>query len=258
MARYTLGDTEMAGNRLAVLAEVFGPSTEAFVSAALPSVTDAVVDLGCGTGHTTAMLARLAGARSATGLDTSTDFLRRARAAHPSLEFQEADVTRVPLPVDAPDVIFARFVLAHLPDPMSLVADWVAQLAPAGRLLIEEGAGIESTVATFRTYQRIVHDMIASCGADLYVGRTLGVDRAPGVVVVHADLVELSPPTAVVARLFAMNLATWRHDPWVMANVSALDIDRLAAGLDELAESEGCDEIVFRNRQVAYERAPAR
>ncbi len=258
MARYTLGDNELAGDRLALLAEVFGPTTEAFVVAALPPVPGSVVDLGCGTGHTTDLLARLTGSSSVTGLDLSTGFLARARASYPQLEFREADITRSPLPVAHPDVIFARFLLAHLLEPKALVAAWVAQLAPGGRLLVEEGEGIESTNATFRRYQQLAHDMIASYGADLYVGRSLTADGVPGAAVVHSELVELSPPTAVVARLFAMNLATWRHDPWVTAHVRGVDIDRLVTALDELAYSSARDEIVFRNRQVAYEPAPAR
>jgi trans-aconitate 2-methyltransferase len=255
VTRYTLGDSPLAADRLALLAQVFEPTTSAFVDALAPPLAPTVIDLGCGPGHTTALLASVRPGATVVGLDASAAFVERARRTYVGHEFHHHDVTDLPLPVASPDLMFARFLLAHLSAPDALVARWLGELAPGGRLLVEENDEITSTNATFQRYEQISSAMITSTGGDLYVGRTLIGHVPDGATVLHSEVVDIVPPTAIVARLFTMNLATWRHDPWTVANVATSDLDRLAHELDELGTSEEAGELTFRNRQLAYERA---
>lgn len=255
-ARYTLGDSALAGDRLALLAEVFGPSTRALVRAWRPSTVRLAVDLGCGPGHTTRLLAdELLGAE-VTGLDASAAFVERARREHggPGVRFVVHDATVVPFPTPPPDLVLARYLLSHLPGPIEVVGRWVGQLARGGRVLVDEVEAIDTTVEVFATYLEISGGMIAAQGADLYVGSMLVTTAPPtGARVVHTDAVAVAPTTATVASLFGMNLATWRHDPWVVGHVEPAVLDGLATGLARLERSSGEGAIVWRQRQVVYE-----
>jgi SAM-dependent methyltransferase len=78
MARYTYGDSDLAGDRLALVARLFRPTSEAFLRAASPREPDVALDLGCGPGYTTARVHEAAGARRTVGVDRSEAFARRA------------------------------------------------------------------------------------------------------------------------------------------------------------------------------------
>lgn len=58
------------------------------------------------------------------------------------MEFVEHDVTRTPFPAgtSAADVIFARFLLAHLPDLGGTLSVWLAQLHSGGGLVLDKRA----------------------------------------------------------------------------------------------------------------------
>ncbi len=79
MARYTYGDSDLAGDRLALVARLFRPTSEAFLRAASPREPDVALDLGCGPGYTTTLVHETAGARRTVGVDRSEAFARRAR-----------------------------------------------------------------------------------------------------------------------------------------------------------------------------------
>lgn len=255
---YTFGDSRLAGDRLAVLAAVFEPSSTSLIELVSPPTTDLAVDLGCGPGFTTALVSRVTGARRTIGLDASAAFVARARAAHgtPSVEFAVHDVASVPLPDPPADLVHARFLLAHLPDPLGQLASWTAGLTVGGRLVSDETERIDTDLAVFARYEAIAKAMVAHRGADLQVGARLrDAPPPPGTRIAHSALREIAPSTSDAARLFAMNFATWRADPFVVRTVPPHELDALADGLAALTESTRRDELVFCNRQVVYERS---
>src|SRR5215471_7801964 len=72
---YTFGDSDLAAERLRLLAEAFAPSSRAFLERLAREPAAVAVDLGCGPGYTTALLASLTGARRTVGLDASARFI---------------------------------------------------------------------------------------------------------------------------------------------------------------------------------------
>lgn len=255
MTDYALGDNELAGDRLALLAQVFNPTTIAFVQEWSPASPSLAVDLGCGPGHTTRLLADVAGATRTVGLDASGAFVARARAGFADLEFAVHDATTVPFPVGPADLVFARYLLSHLPDPRVVAERWLGELRPGGRLLIDEVEAIDTTLPTLRTYLEVSELMIGSRGASLYVGRDLAeLDHLAGASCVCNRAVPVSPTTGEVARLFSMNLATFRHDPYVVAHVDPALIARLASDLETLLGRDDRGGAVWSQRQVAFER----
>lgn len=259
---YAFGDNDVAAERLAYLDGVFGPTSTAFQREwGVPGAALAL-DLGCGMGWTTQGLARACTPARTVGIDASAAFVVRARErvgdevdGRP-VAFVEHDVTATPFPTGPAELIFARYLLAHLPGPVEVAAAWSTQLAgPGSRLLLDEVERIDLTQPALATYLDISGEMLAARGNELYVGAVLGAMAAPaGTRLAVNRTCTISPTTGDAARLFAMNLATWRHDPWIAANVAAATIDRLAADLDALLGSGAVGEIVWTHRQVALER----
>ena len=68
------------------------------------------------------------------------------------------------------------------------------------------------------------------------------------------NVVEHDVRTADAARMYGMNLRTWRDDPFVTATYSTTQIDDLATGLDHLKNSKTTGEIEWGLRQVAYRK----
>jgi 2-polyprenyl-6-hydroxyphenyl methylase/3-demethylubiquinone-9 3-methyltransferase len=94
-----------------------------------------VLDLGCGEGTFTTLLAE-AGA-APVGVDIAEHALERARARHPHLDFRLVPEDG-PLPFDDAgfDLVWATEVLAHVGDTARLLSELRRVLRPRGLLLI--------------------------------------------------------------------------------------------------------------------------
>jgi trans-aconitate 2-methyltransferase len=103
------------------------------IGAAEPS---RVVDLGCGPGNLTALLAERWPGAEVAGMDNSPEMIEAARAAAPGLSFELADV-RDWRPSAAPDVITCNAVLQWVPDHGDLVVSWADMLASGGWLAFQ-------------------------------------------------------------------------------------------------------------------------
>jgi trans-aconitate 2-methyltransferase len=256
---YAFGDSEPAARRLGLLADVFEPPSREFLSRFAGDPADLAVDLGCGPGHSTRLVASVLGARRTLGLDQSASFVALAEAAAaPGVSFAVHDVTVVPFPADPASRIYGRFLLTHLPDPPATLAAWATQLAPGGLLLVDEVERIQTAQPALRGYLDTAAALLASRGHRLEVGAALHrLPDPPGLTRRHDQLAHLAPPPARAAELFAQNLAVWR-DSAVQARVaSGAELDRLAGALAKVADgaAEGEGAIAWELRQLAWRRA---
>jgi SAM-dependent methyltransferase len=96
---------------------------------------DRALDLGCGTGEFTALLAG-AGARP-VGVEVAEAALRRARARHPELDFRLAPIVG-PLPFDEHsfELVWSSEVIEHVADTARWLWEVRRVLTPRGRLLL--------------------------------------------------------------------------------------------------------------------------
>lgn len=109
------------------------------LDAAAIAETDRVLDIGCGTGRTTRLAARLATHGHATGIDLSGPMLAKARdlaAAEVigNVAFQQGDAQVYPLPDNGFDVAISRGGVMFFDDPVAAFGNINRALRPAGRL----------------------------------------------------------------------------------------------------------------------------
>ncbi|WP_213876121.1 trans-aconitate 2-methyltransferase [Pseudomonas sp. dw_358] len=100
------------------------------------------VDLGCGPGNSTEVLASRYPDALISGLDSSDDMLVAARKRLPGVHFDLADIGRW-LPAEHYDVILANASLQWVPDHDSLYPRLVSFLAPAGTLAVQTPDNLE-------------------------------------------------------------------------------------------------------------------
>ncbi|RSN06740.1 SAM-dependent methyltransferase [Nonomuraea sp. WAC 01424] len=98
-----------------------------------------VLDLGCGTGSLSLLLA--ARGHRLTGVDLAPRMVERARAklAGTGAVVLTGDAADPPVGDSRFDVVMARHVLWTIPDPEAALARWVSLLRPGGRLVLVEG-----------------------------------------------------------------------------------------------------------------------
>jgi len=111
--------------------------------AAVPTqVVRSAVDLGCGPGNSTELLAARFPTARVIGIDSSSDMIAAARARLPNVPFEKADV--VTWNPDEPfDTILANAVLQWLPGHASLFPRLVGKLAPGGSLAVQMPDNVE-------------------------------------------------------------------------------------------------------------------
>jgi ubiquinone/menaquinone biosynthesis C-methylase UbiE len=124
----------------------------------LPTAPADIVDLGCGTGSLSVLLAEEG--YSVRGLDFSPDMIaaagHKATAAHRDIEFQVGDASSPPYEPSSYDVVLARHVLWALPDPAAALARWCRLLRRDGRLVLIEGHWNTGAGLTSKECMRIV------------------------------------------------------------------------------------------------------
>jgi trans-aconitate 2-methyltransferase len=253
--RYTYGTNETALRRLKTVSEVFDHQSSAFIRKQIPVSPKCSIDLGCGPGFSTLMLAGAARAMRTCGLDNSEEFLGAARAACSSCDFFHHDVTKAPFPVMA-DLMYCRFLLSHLRSPASLVDLWLGELAPGGLLLMEEVEDIDTGIEVFQRYLEVNQGLVASQNARLYIGGVLAGSEYTYPPMVN-EIVSLPIDNAHAASMFYPNtISIWEKEKYVLDSLTREERREISEGLRNLAESGGGQTaITWKMRRIAILKA---
>lgn len=112
-----------------------------FLQASLPFTNATILDIGCGTGSLSVVLAGLG--HTVTGIDLSPSMIALARTKAAVLrlqvEFHVMDAASPQLPLNQYDAIVCRHLLWTLPEPKEVLQRWAELLKPKGRLILIEG-----------------------------------------------------------------------------------------------------------------------
>ena len=250
---YTFGDTDAAAARLGVVARVFEPLTRRLIDEVAADPVD-VLDLGCGPGHTTRLLANRFPSAHIIGVDASTTYVKLAAHGAPAnATFAPGDVTDV-LPGTPVDMIYARLLLAHLPDPAGLVDAWSRQLRPGGLLVIEEPEAIHTGNAVLTDYLRVVTALIAARGADMYAGRAITGCHPCGTDVMLDRLAGHDVAMSDAADMFIRNLGVWRGEAVEAGVATSGELDRLEHELTAHRDASASCPVYWDIRQMAIVR----
>lgn len=107
----------------------------------LPAAPSSVLDVGCGTGSLSVLVA--GAGHAVCGVDLSGRMLQRARAKADdrgvSIGLVQGDARRLPFAIESFDVALVRHLLWAFDDPDAVLAGWVRRLKPQGCLLLVEG-----------------------------------------------------------------------------------------------------------------------
>jgi ubiquinone/menaquinone biosynthesis C-methylase UbiE len=108
------------------------------------------LEIGCGTGFITRMLAQWPNVEHALGIDPSAVFIERARKLAEgiaNISFREADGRSLPLEAESFDAVIIHTTMSHVPQPERLVAQAFRVLRPAGWCAVFDGDYATATVA---------------------------------------------------------------------------------------------------------------
>jgi len=201
---YVLATGQAAANRLRILHDVYGAGARRVLLDAGIKPGMRVADLGCGVGMTTALLAELVGPTGeVVGVDLSAAQLAQAQELMPSefsnVKFVEASATDTGLPYGSFDLVYSRFLLIHLVEPVAALREMHRLLKPGGILVCEDGdlttAGSEPTTAL-----NMFADLFGRLGPKWGVDYTLGRRLFQLVSAENFSDVEITYNQPVVAR----------------------------------------------------------
>ena len=112
-----------------------------FLRTSLPNTKTTILDIGCGTGSLSVVLAGLG--HTVTGIDLSPSMISLARTKAEALgyqiEFHVMDAASPLLPHEHFDAIVCRHLLWTLPEPGHVLQRWAELLKQKGRMILIEG-----------------------------------------------------------------------------------------------------------------------
>ncbi|MFN0091267.1 MAG: class I SAM-dependent methyltransferase [Acidimicrobiales bacterium] len=139
---YVLRGGRSGRERLRVLAAALNPLTSQLLDRIGAAPDARCLDVGCGGGDVTTLLAERAPAGSVVGVDADADVLDIARHESHALglanvRYEQADAAAL----DGPggyDLVYARCLLSHLPDHRGGLANLIDQCRPGGVVAVED------------------------------------------------------------------------------------------------------------------------
>jgi ubiquinone/menaquinone biosynthesis C-methylase UbiE len=199
--RYAISGGEAGWRRLNLLARTMGPTSRAHLVDAGVREGMTCIDVGCGGGHVTQLLAGMVGPSGrAIGIDFDPVKLAAAKAEAESaglrnVEFREIDVLRW-RESSAYDVVFGRFILSHLPDCERVLFNMRDALRRGGVVVLDDidfsGGFCHPPNDGYRRYSDLYRAVVERRGGDADLGKRLfELTCAAGFSDVHVRVVQL-------------------------------------------------------------------
>jgi 2-polyprenyl-3-methyl-5-hydroxy-6-metoxy-1,4-benzoquinol methylase len=242
MERYVIRGGRAGYERLQLLARDRWPDTRALIERAGVTAGMRCIDLGCGGGAVTAELAQLVAPDGfVTGVDVDEVKLALAQEAArargiTNVAFRALNINEWHEPA-AYDVVFSRFLLQHLHQPVALLQRMWAAVRPGGVIIVEDadfdGWCCQPANEGFAFFLRTYSHVLARAGGDHTIGRKLyRYALAAGIPAPHMSLV-CPLYTAGEGKALALSTLEATTEPILAAGIATAD--HLHAALQDLA-----------------------
>ncbi len=239
--RYVIRGGIEGRERLRLLSEVMGPSTRALLTEVGVPAGSTCLDVGCGGGDVAFELARTAGPTGrVVGVDldeTKLDIARREAGQHDlsNITFELGDVTRWKSD-ELFDLVYARFLLTHLPDPGGLVAVLRRHTRSGGVAILEDidfrGHFTDPACPAMQRYVAWYTSSVQRRGGDPNIGPRLpGLLREAGFDDVQMKLVH---PAALIGGIKLLTCITLENIADVVLQDDLATEEELRQTIDEL------------------------
>ncbi|MGH3757752.1 methyltransferase domain-containing protein [Actinophytocola sp.] len=203
------------------------------------------MEVGAGSGTVTRWLADNVGDTGhVVATDIETTWLRALDA--PNVQVLRHDVATDALGESVNDLICARLVLAHLPDPRAIVDKLLRALVPGGWLLVEEYDLASLLISyppdgTWRKVAAAPGGILRMGGGDPYMGAKLtGILHAAGTADVDTEAVAL-PRRMPQVPSWQTQFVQFRERLIDAGLVSPAEVDKVIADFDD----ETCDPVIY-------------
>ncbi len=243
---YVLRGGRAGAERLRLLNRVKWQTTEPLLGAAGLRAGMSCLDVGCGGGDVTLKMAALVGAEgNVVGVDRDREILRLAGQ---EAERRGLSVTFRRLEAEglneepAYDLVFARYLLSHLPRPQRAVEGMVRALRPGGSLVLEDvffpGHVCYPANAAFARYLELYQAVARTKeGGDAAIGpRLLGLALEAGLVEARVGLVVPTFRDGEGKRVAQVTMEHIREAAVGAGLVADREVDDIVAELSRFAE----------------------
>jgi ubiquinone/menaquinone biosynthesis C-methylase UbiE len=181
---YSLGRTPEEYERLRVQSRAWESATSRLLDQVGLASGASCLDAGCGPGETMRLMAQRVGpAGRVIGIDVDAPLGAQAttmlqNAGHRQCRFVALDLAAdEPVPGAPFDLVYARLLLYHLPQRVSVLRRLWDAVAVGGHLLIQEydlrSIGILPTLDSVEELTRVLKDAFTAAGCDVQIGARL-------------------------------------------------------------------------------------
>ena len=259
-AHYILRGGIEGRERLRILARVMQPSALALLERVGVKPGMHCLDVGCGGGDLAFDLARMVGSSGrvvGTDIDPKKLELARAETEEHQLEnvaFELADIANA-APGNTFDVVHARFVLTHLPDPQHAVLHMLSAVRPGGVLILQDvdfrGHFCHPENPAFARFVRLYSETALRRGVDANIGpRLVGFLIEAGLTDVQMNIVQPAGMSGDVKLIAALTMESIADSVAAEGVALKAEVDELVDALYDLARDENCLMSVARIVQV--------
>lgn len=235
--------------RLRILARVMRPTSTALLQRAGIRPGMSCLDLGCGGGDLTCDLAQMVGAAGrvvGTDIDETKVAMARQEAATEGLanvEFRLADITATGVEPEF-DLVHARFLLTHLPNPAEAMACMRRSLRPGGIVVVEDidfrGHFSHPHSPALWRYVELYTQCAQRRGADANIGPRLpALLQEAGFENVQMNVVQPSGTTGEVKLVTPLTMENIADAVLAEQLASSDEVEQLVDELYEFARTPG-------------------
>ena len=177
--RFYLMENPAEGERLESKTDPVAAEAQLRWSGLQPGMS--ALEVGCGTGAVTRVMARIAAPGGVVGVDQSAVRLASARRlaadSGAGIDFVEGDATSLPFSSREFDYVWSRFLFQYLPNPPAVLAELIRVTRGGGIVTV---ADLDGQIEQFYPLEASVHAsleealrIVAETGFDSCVGRKL-------------------------------------------------------------------------------------